>query len=381
MIYFDNSATTIHKPKKVAHAMYNAINSKTLGNPSRGGHRAAQTALRELFKTREIIAHFFGAINPLQVGLTQNATAGLNAVLKGLLKKGDHVITSMYEHNSVLRPLYQILDLEISFISIERITGSLAYDTVEQLIKKNTRAIVVTHASNVTGAITNLHFLHELCLRYGLILIIDAAQTAGLFPLNISEFQNTIVCFTGHKSLYGPQGTGGIIVQGDIQFIPLLSGGSGIHSFNTKHPHTLPDVFEAGTVNVPSFIGLRTGIEFIQKTGIENIRKKGEKLRLQFIHGLKKYPNTKIYGWNELSNTSYVPIVSFNLQGIHSSELAFRLDDEFNIAMRSGAHCAPKTHQFFNTEQDGMLRASFSYFNTTKEVHKTLQAIEHILKN
>lgn len=378
MIYFDNSATTVIKPQTVADAVYRGLSSGLVGNASRGGHSASRAALEELFKTRIAVAQLFGITNPLNVALTQNATASLNFVLKSLLHKGDHVITSVYEHNSVLRPLYQLDGVAASLINIDTDTGSLCYDTVEALLRPNTKAVVITHASNVTGVVSDIDFFYSFCMRHNLLLIIDASQTAGIFDIDLSAFTQTIVCFTGHKSLYAPQGTGGIIAQGSFDFSPVFSGGSGSHSFSKTHPDCMPDVFEAGTMNVPAFMGLTAGIEYIRNYGTAHIRMKLSNIRAHFLRELERIPLVHIYG-NNNTNT-YAPLVSFNIGEISSAEVSTRLDEDFDIAVRSGAHCAPKTHEAFDTVQQGMVRASFSHFNTSDEVEKTIQAIQCIAK-
>ena len=253
MIYFDNSATTLHKPDSVADAVYDAIASQQFANPGRAAHKTAHAALASLYKTRVAVARIFHITDPLQVALCQNATAALNLVLKSLFGAGDHLITTALEHNSVLRPLYQLESqgAELSIIGFDLETGALDYTAMEAQIRGNTKSIIVTACSNVIGAVPDMQRIYNLCRKNGLTLIIDASQSAGTMPMDISQYEQTIVCFTGHKGLYGPQGTGGIVVNGDFAFKPVFSGGSGIHSFDKTHPATMPDVFEAGTMNVP----------------------------------------------------------------------------------------------------------------------------------
>jgi len=231
MIYFDNSATTLHKPDSVADAVYNAIASQQFANPGRAAHKTAHAALASLYKTRIAVARIFHITDPLQVALCQNATAALNLVLKSLFGAGDHLITTALEHNSVLRPLYQLESqgAELSIIDFDLETGELDYTAMEAQIRGNTKAIIVTACSNVIGAIPDMQRIYGLCRKNGLTLIIDASQSAGTMPMDISQYEQTIVCFTGHKGLYGPQGTGGIVVNGDFAFKPVFSGGSGIH--------------------------------------------------------------------------------------------------------------------------------------------------------
>ncbi len=379
MIYLDNAATTAIKPKAVADAVYRALTNPELGNSARGGHRAANKALEALFKTRQTVAQFFGMKNPLSVALTQNASASLNLVIKSLFQKGDHIITSEYEHNSVLRPLYQQLGENISFVPIDTATGRLQSERLPELLKKNTRALIVTHASNVSGVVSDITAFHDFCKKHNLMLIIDASQSSGIIDIDLSAFEQTILCFTGHKSLYGPQGTGGIVVNGDFDFQPVFSGGSGIHSFAHVHPNTMPDVFEVGTMNVPAFLGLQAGIEYVNAIGLNTIEEKLAKMRKSFVAELQNIPAIQLYG-NDTENR-YTPVIAFNLATLSSAEVSTQLNSDFDIAVRSGAHCAPKAHEAFGTVDRGMLRASFSHFTTQVELDACIEALKHIAKS
>lgn len=379
MIYFDNSATTLHKPKTVAEEVYRGIVSKEFGNPGRGSHRAAHRALSELFTTRAAVADIFNLKNPLNIALCQNATFALNTAIKSLFTGNDHLITTAFEHNSVLRPLYQLEKegAELTIIDMDTNTFSLRYDSMEKAVKKNTKAVIVNHCSNVTGSTCDLNYVYDLCKKYNLILITDIAQSAGTIPLDISKYKNAIFCFTGHKGLYGPEGTGGIIVNGSFDFKPVFSGGSGIHSFDKEHPSEMPDVFEAGTMNVPSFMGLTAGCLFIKNEGIENINKKLKKLRDNFLQAIKDIPSIKIYGSTEENAGAAVGI---NIENIPSGEVSRILDETYSIATRPGAHCAPLVHKAFQTEKQGIVRFSFSFFNTAAEIETAAKALYEISK-
>ena len=376
MIYFDNSATTLHKPKAVAEEMYRGIVSKEFGNPGRGSHRAAHRALSELFTTRAAVADIFNLKNPLNIALCQNATFALNAAIKSLFTGKDHLITTAFEHNSVLRPLYQLEKegAELTIIDMDTKTFSLRYDSMEKAVKKNTKAVIVNHCSNVTGSICDLNYVYGLCKKYNLILIVDIAQSAGTIPLDISKYKNAVFCFTGHKGLYGPEGTGGIIVNGSFDFKPVFSGGSGIHSFDKEHPSEMPDVFEAGTMSVPSFMGLTAGCLFIKNEGIENINKKLKKLRDNFLQAIKDIPSIKIYGSTEENAGAAVGI---NIENIPSGKVSRILDETYSIATRPGA---PLVHKAFQTEKQGIVRFSFSFFNTAAEIETAAKALYEISK-
>ncbi|MEL3906699.1 MAG: aminotransferase class V-fold PLP-dependent enzyme [Treponema sp.] len=377
MIYFDNSATTLQKPETVAQAVYETIASQHYANPGRAAHTTAHNALAQLFKTRSALARIFGVQNPLQIALCQNATAALNLVLKSLFGAGDHLITTALEHNSVLRPLYQLerQGAEVSIIGFDLQTGVLDYKEMAAQIRDTTKAIVVSACSNVIGAVCDIETVHNLCAQHGLILIIDASQSAGIIPFNLSEYSNTIVCFTGHKGLYGPQGTGGIAVNGNFDFKPVFSGGSGIHSFDQEHPATMPDVFESGTMNVPSFAGLAAGCAYLEQHGISTIGSYLSRLRTYFIERILTLPHITLYA-PEARTAG--PVIGINIGTIPSGEVSRLLDEQYGIATRPGAHCAPLVHRAYNTESQGIVRFSFSSFNTKAEIDCAVSALETI---
>lgn len=374
MIYLDNAATTIDKDESVARAVYYAINSKSFGNPSRGAYKVSLDALDLLMQTRKKVGSFFGMDNPLNVVLCQNITFALNFVIKSLFNKNDHIITSLSEHNSVLRPLYDLEKegTEISFIGIKD-DFSLDLEKIEKLVKKNTKALVITGASNVSGILTELDRAYEICKKNNLKLIIDGAQVAGYVPFDIKKYENSIFLFTGHKGLHAPQGTGGFIVNGDFDFKQVFSGGSGFDSFSKTQPHILPDLFEPGTANVHSFAGLKAAIEFLENNPHDDINKLTKILYegLKDIEGIKFYSNL---------NLKHVPILSFNIGNIPANYIAMKLWDDYEICVRAGSHCAPLFHEKMGTKKQGIVRMSLSFYNTKEEIEKTIEAVKNIAK-
>lgn len=374
MIYLDNAATTIDKDESVARAVYQAIISKSFGNPSRGAYKVSLDALDLLMQTRKKVGTYFGMDNPLNVVLCQNITFALNFVIKSLFNKNDHIITSLSEHNSVLRPLYdsEKEGTEISFIGIKD-DFSLELEKIESLVKKNTKALVITGASNVSGVLTNLDRAHEICKKNNLKLIIDGAQVAGYVPFDIKKYENSIFLFTGHKGLHAPQGTGGFIVNGDFDFRQVFSGGSGFDSFSKTQPHILPDLFEPGTANVHSFAGLKSAIEFLENNSHDDINKLTKILYegLKDIEGIKFYSNI---------NLKHVPILSFNIGNIPANYIAMKLWDDYEICVRAGSHCAPLFHEKMKTKKQGIVRMSLSFYNTKEEIEKTIEAVKNIAK-
>lgn len=374
MIYLDNAATTIDKDESVARAVYQAIISKSFGNPSRGAYKVSLDALDLLMQTRKKVGTYFGMDNPLNVVLCQNITFALNFVIKSLFNKNDHIITSLSEHNSVLRPLYdsEKEGTEISFIGIKD-DFSLELEKIESLVKKNTKALVITGASNVSGVLTNLDRAHEICKKNNLKLIIDGAQVAGYVPFDIKKYENSIFLFTGHKGLHAPQGTGGFIVNGDFDFRQVFSGGSGFDSFSKTQPHILPDLFEPGTANVHSFAGLKSAIEFLENNSHDDINKLTKILYegLKDIEGIKFYSNI---------NLKHVPILSFNIGNIPANYIAMKLWDDYEICVRAGSHCAPLFHEKMKTKKQGIVRMSLSFYNTKEEIEKTIEALKNIAK-
>lgn len=373
MIYFDNAATSLPKPSVVGEAMIKALN--TFGGAGRSGHEPALNASRSICKARQSVSKLLGAEKE-SIIFTSGATESLNTVLAGCLNHKDHVITTTLEHNSVLRPLYRLseLGMELSVVPVNA-DGSLNYTYFEKFRKKNTKAVVCTHGSNVTGEILDLQFISQFCQKNGLLFIVDASQTAGSYPININKMGIDILCFTGHKGLMGPQGTGGICIREGIEISPLKVGGSGIDSYSRTQPIELPEHLEAGTPNAHGIAGLCAGIQYIQKQDIEQIYKKENSLTRKFLDGIEGVPNIRICGNHLLP---HAPIVSLNVGNMDSAEVATILSEEYSICVRSGAHCAPLIHEALGTVKQGAVRFSFSFFNTEEEIEKGIVALKEI---
>lgn len=378
MIYFDNAATTLHKPNEVIDAVIKAMTN--FGNAGRGNTEASTDASKIIFETRENLAKLFNVKNSSQIAFTSNSTEALNIAIKGCFNAGDHIITTVLEHNSVLRPLYEIekKGVEITFISSNKF-GNIDYLDFEKNIKKNTKAIICTHASNLTGNILDIEKIGKIAKAFNLLFIVDASQTAGVIPIDVEQMNIDILCFTGHKSLLGPQGTGGIYVKEGIKIQPLKSGGTGIMTYSKEQPIEMPTHLEAGTLNGHGIAGLNAGINFIKKIGIENIRNHEEKLMWRFYKGIENLPYIKIYG--DFSTKNRAPIVTLNIADYDSGDVAEELLSNYYISIRSGGHCAPLMHKTFGTDKQGAVRFSFGYFNTIEEVDQSIEAIKNIIKN
>lgn len=370
MIYFDNGATTLIKPPEVAEAVAYAINN--FGNAGRSFYDPVRLANHEIYNTRAEVAKLIGLGDPLCVAFTSSSTESLNLVIGGLVGEGSSVITTVAEHNSVLRPLY-LKGCDISFIDCDD-NGNLLIDSLETLLTPETKFLLCTHGSNVTGNITDAKRLYAKCKEKGIVMILDISQTLGSVDVNINMAD--IFCFTGHKALFGPQGTGGIIVNGEFNFNVVKAGGAGVNSFSRFHPKDMPDIFEAGTLNGHGIYGLQKGVRFINKTGISNIHAKEKYLQEMFYDGVKNIRGVKTYG--DFSAQNRLPIVSLNIAGMTSEELSERLWAGYNIATRPGSHCAPLLHKRFGTIDRGIVRFSFSYFNTEDEIIRGISAINDI---
>lgn len=379
LYYFDNSATTLKKPAAVAEAVYHAIADAQLGNPARGSHTASLNALRLTERLRQKTAALFGVPDAANVAFTANATTSLNLVLKGLLTPADHVITTVTEHNAVLRPLYQLEEqgTALSFVGVDEF-GTLLYSDFERLLRPDTRAVVVNHASNVTGNVADLERIGSFCREHDLLFIVDASQSAGVLDIDMVKLHIDVLCFTGHKGLYGPQGTGGICL-GDrpLEFVPVFTGGSGFHSFDKQYPTEMPTLFEAGTQNVHGLAGLSAGLDYISQKGLAAITSYLQELTFRFHDQIKNIPGITLYG-SFAENMERAPVVSLNLEGWSSGDLSDALFMDYSIAVRPGAHCAPLIHQAFGTEKNGMVRFSFSSFNTVEEIDYAAKALRSL---
>ncbi len=373
MIYLDNAATSIDKEERVADAIYHVLMDKSYANPSRSSHKLSINALRKVLEIRENIGEFFDFHDPSRVILTPNITYALNYIIKSLFKENDHIITSLSEHNSVLRPLYDYRNHggKVSFIGIDD-NFNLRLDEIEPLINNSTRAVIITGASNISGKVTDLKKIHSICKKHGLSLIIDGAQLAGCVPFSMKDFDNTIFAFTGHKGLHGPQGSGGFIVNGNFDFKQVFSGGSGFSSFLESQPNNLPDLFEVGTMNLPSFVGLSESVKFLKDNPPYQ--------RLDYLtrYMYKKLKeNDRLEFYTKLEETN-APIVSFNIKGYDADTVGYILDDKYDICVRTGAHCAPLFHKRFKTEKRSIVRASLSTYTTIEEIDKFVEAIDQI---
>lgn len=375
MIYLDSSATSFLKPPQVAEAVFRSFN--TIGNAGRGAHAPTLNASRLIYDTREKLAALFGTPDPSRIAFTCNATEALNIAIHGAIHPGEHVITTACEHNSVLRPLYlkEKEGTELTIIPADK-KGRIRYDLLESSVKSNTSAIVLTHASNLSGNVTDLAFVSNFAKKHGLLLIVDASQTAGSLPINVVKMGIDILCFTGHKGLFGPQGTGGLYVREGLTLSPLKSGGSGVHSFDRQHPTDMPTALEAGTLNGHGIAGLNAGLDYILSTGVKNIHAKEISLARRFVNGISDISNLKLYG--DIDAPLRTPIISLNIGNMSSASVSDILWEDYEICVRAGAHCAPLMHKTFGTEKQGAVRFSFSCFNTEVEIDTAIRAMHEI---
>lgn len=375
MIYMDNAATTLHKPKEVAEAVVKAMSMA--GNAGRGTNQASLGAARIIYDAREKMCRLLGAESPKQIVFTSNSTEALNIAICGLIRPGDHVITTVLEHNSVLRPLYEMerRGASLSIIGCDE-KGNLLYEELERAIRPETRAVVCTHGSNMTGNMIDLCRVGEWANKYGVLFIVDASQTMGVYPIQVQEAKIDVLCFTGHKSLLGPQGTGGLYVREGLTIHPLKSGGTGVESFNKKQPDSMPEALEAGTLNGHGIAGLAAALTYLEETGLESIREKELALMRRFYEGITQIPDVKVYG--DFETSKRCPIVTFNIGEYDSAQVSDELLMEYDIATRPGAHCAPLMHKAFQTVEQGAVRFSFSHYNTEEEVDKAVQAIREL---
>ena len=364
MIYLDNAATTMKKPQCVIDAVVAAMSH--MGNAGRGATSAALDASRVIYDTREKLSDLFNLQNPSRVAFTCNSTESLNTAIKGILSSGDHAITTALEHNSVLRPLYdlQAKGMELSIVDCDE-NGNIDYNDFEKLIKENTKAIVCTHASNLVGNVLDVKKIGSIAKKHNLIFIVDASQSAGVFPIDMQDMNIDILCFTGHKGLLGPQGTGGICVREGIDVRPLKVGGSGVNTFSKEQPVEMPTHLEAGTLNGHALAGLNAALDYLKEEGIDNIQKREEELMFRFYNGIKDIKDIKIFGNFENKRAA---IVTFNVGDIDSAAFSDELSFAYDISTRAGAHCAPLMHKAMNTVEQGAVRFSFSHYNTEEEI-------------
>lgn len=377
MIYLDNAATTLHKPQQVIDAVVHAMQS--MGNCARGTHEEALDAARIVYDARVRLASLFGCPRVDHVAFTANSTEALNMAINGLIDPGDHVISTDLEHNSVLRPLYRLEaehGAELSFVPADKL-GNVDYADFERLMKPNTRAVVCTNASNLTGTVLDIERIAKTAHSHGALVIVDASQTAGCWPIDMKKMGIDVLCFTGHKGLMGPQGTGGICVKEGIKIRPFKVGGSGVQSYSRTHPAEYPTRLEAGTLNGHGIAGLGAAAKFISETGVENIHAKERSLMLRFYEGVKNIEGVTVYGDFTKDKTA---IVALNIRDYESGEVSYELSQGYGIATRPGAHCAPRMHKALGTAEVGAVRFSFSFYNTEEEVDEAVRAVAELAK-
>ena len=377
MIYLDNAATTLHKPPQVIEAVTAAMT--TMGNAARGAHAGALQASRAIYGAREKLARLLGCPRADHVIFTSNSTEALNIAICGTLERGDHVITTDLEHNSVLRPLYRLEEewgISLSFVPADPM-GRIDPNRFAALIRPNTRAIVCTHASNLTGELVDLARLGALAKERGLLLIADASQTAGCVPIHMEAMGIDILCFTGHKSLMGPQGTGGLCVREGVEIRPFKVGGSGVQSYRRRQPPEYPTRLEAGTLNSHGIMGLSAALDFLFNVGISRIAAHEAALMRQFYDGVSQVPGVTVYG-DFSPGHPRTAVVALNIRDYDSGAVVDELSESYGIAVRPGAHCAPRMHQALGTAEQGAVRFSFSWFNTPQEVEAAIQAVAQI---
>lgn len=375
MIYLDNAATTLRKPPQVIDAVVAAMGS--FGNSARGTHEEALAASRVIYDTRCKLAALFGCKRPDHVAFTCNSTEALNIAIHGCIHAGEHVISTDLEHNSVLRPLYRLErenNVKLSFVPADR-QGDIDYADFERLLRPDTRAVVCTHASNLTGNTLDLACIGAFAHEHDLLFIVDASQSAGVLPIDMEQMHIDVLCFTGHKSLMGPQGTGGLCVREGVDINPWKVGGTGVQTYLHEQPEQMPTRLEAGTLNGHGIAGLNAALDFLQETGVEAIHAHEMALLRRFVAGVKKIPGVALYGDFDHERTA---VAALNIDDMDSGEVSDILSEDYGIATRPGAHCAPRLHKALGTEEQGAVRFSFGWYNTEEEADAAVTALREI---
>jgi cysteine desulfurase family protein len=382
MIYLDNAATSWPKPPEVLRAMTDVL-VRAGGNPGRSGHRLSISAARVVYDAREEIARFFNCPDPLRVIFTSNATHAINLALYGLLKKGDRVVTSSMEHNAVMRPLR---DLERKGINLQVVPcaadGTLNVNDFARAVTPGTRLVTLVHASNVTGTILPVAEVARIAHRVGALVLVDAAQTAGVVPIDIRAMGIDLLTFTGHKGLLGPTGSGGLVIGESVdteQITPLMRGGTGSQSEKEEQPEFLPDKYESGTLNIVGIAGLHAAIRYLLAEGIESIREQEMLLTRTLIEGLASIPGVRVYGPRDTAKS--VAIVSFTVEDRRVSEIGQRLDEEHDVLTRVGLHCAPAAHKTIGSYPDGTVRLAPGVATRMENVKTAISAIERVVQS
>ena len=378
MIYFDNAATTLQKPPQVAEAFARALTS--FGGVGRGVHPASLAAGMAVYDARARVAELLGAPSAARVAFALNVTMALNTAIDGLLAPGEGAVTTAASHNSVLRPLFRARDERGCWIEVAGIRpdASLDWESYKRALARGPKLVVVTHASNLTGDVYDVARMARMAHEAGALFVLDAAQSAGALPVDMSALGVDVLCFTGHKSLFGPQGTGGLCVADGVDIPPFVEGGSGVHSYDERHPRFMPEALEAGTVNAHGLAGLAAGVAFLQDVGVEQVHAHVSQLADVFEAGARDVPGVRILGGRGGVDRS--GIVALNVGDADSAQVAGRLAQEFDICVRAGAHCAPLMHRALGTERQGAVRFSFSWFNTAAEVEAAVQALASVAR-
>lgn len=377
-IYLDNSATSWPKPESVKDAILDYL-ANYGASPGRSGHHLAQKAERMVFETRDLIADFFNAPESDRVVFASNATHAINIALKGILKKGDHVITSSMEHNSVMRPLRFLEEtkgVEVTVLQNDH-HGKFPLEDLKNNMKKNTKLVLTIHGSNVIGTLNPINEIGEICRQNNVLFMVDAAQSAGYFPIDVQRDHIDLLAFTGHKKLYGPPGIGGLVIRDEIDMEIFLHGGTGSISEMEAHPKFYPDKLEAGTKNSVGIVGLKAGMEYVLKNGMDNIRNQVTELSTFFVDELLKIEEIKFYGPSD--QTGKLPVISINIKNHISSDVAHFLDKEYGIMTRVGLHCSPAAHKTIGTFPDGTLRFGLGSFNKPDDIVVTIAALKKLI--
>ena len=375
MIYLDNAATTLRKPPQVIDAVVQAMDS--FGNSARGTHEGSLAASRVIYDTRCKLAELFHCKRPDHIAFTCNSTEALNIAIHGCIHAGEHVISTDLEHNSVLRPLYRLereKGVSLSFVPADR-QGNIDYADFEKLLRPDTRAVICTHASNLTGNVLDLTRIGQFAHAHGLMFLVDASQSAGVLPIDMEKMQIDVLCFTGHKSLMGPQGTGGLCVREGVDIAPWKVGGTGVQTYSESQPAQMPTRLEAGTLNGHGIAGLNAALDFLQQTGIGTIHAHETALLRRFVEGVRNIPGVTLYGDFDCERTA---VAALNIGSLDSGEVSDILSEDYGIATRPGAHCAPRLHRALGTEGQGAVRFSFGWYNTEEEADAAMRAVREI---
>lgn len=380
-VYFDSGSTSFPKAPGVAETMADILTHGSY-NINRGGYESAYSLSDSVYLTREALCRMMNGPKPRNVVFTSNITSSLNMILKGFFKPGDHAVVSSMEHNAVMRPMVQLEKYGVKYsVAMGDEEGFVSAEAVESAITKDTKAVVMLHASNVCGTVNDLTAIGKVCKEKGVFFIVDCAQSAGVIPIDMEKMNISCLCFTGHKSLLGPQGTGGFIITPEFEkhVSPLIAGGTGSVSDSLEMPQSMPDKFESGTMNLPGIVALGSALSFIEKTGIENIHAKEMELTKRFIALAKELPFVRIVGKKEDASMR-TAVVSLDFTKADNAEVSYKLDEEYGIMTRCGMHCAPMAHKTLKTFPQGTVRFSFGYFSDINDVDYCIDAIKKILK-